>query len=98
LPVTDNFSIGDRVRVRLVDPAGHTRTPRYIRGRAGTVVATDADRLLPDDVVSGAEPPRRQTVYSVRFAAADLFGSGEHSVTVDLWEAYLTPIRGEERA
>jgi len=24
-----------------------------------------------------------------RFAAADLFGSGDHTVTVDLWESYL---------
>ena len=27
--------------------------------------------------------------YAVRFAAADLFGSGDHTVTVDLWESYL---------
>ena len=30
---------GDRVRTRTVDPAGHTRLPRYARGATGTVVA-----------------------------------------------------------
>jgi nitrile hydratase len=33
-------------------------------------------------------------VYHVRFAAADLFGAGDHSVVVELWEDYLV----EERA
>jgi nitrile hydratase len=28
-------------------------------------------------------------VYAVRFEAADLWGEGDHSVIVDLWEPYL---------
>jgi nitrile hydratase len=31
-------------------------------------------------------------VWHVRFAAAELFGSGNHTVTVELWADYLTPI------
>ena len=37
----------------------------------------------------GVDPPRVQTCYAVRFSAADLWGSGDHAVTVDLWESYL---------
>ena len=85
----DRFSVGDRVQVRLEDPPGHTRVPRYIRGRIGTVVTTGPEHLLPDDVVGHIDPPRRQVVYAVRFPARDLFGAGDHSVTVELWEAYL---------
>ena len=32
-----------------------------------------------------------QPVWHVRFAAADLFGDGDHAVTVELWEDYLEP-------
>jgi nitrile hydratase len=44
---------------------------------------------LPDDSAQGIVPPRVETCYAVRFSAADLWGSGDHFVTVDLWESYL---------
>jgi nitrile hydratase len=31
----------------------------------------------------------------VRFAAADLFGAGDHTVTVELWQDYLTRIEDD---
>ena len=46
-----------------------------------------ADWSLPD--ASAAGRVRTETCYAVRFAAADLFGSGGHTVTVDLWESYI---------
>ena len=94
--MTDRFSAGDSVRVSLDDPAGHTRAPRYLRGRTGTVVTADGVHPLPDDVVAGVDPPRLQTVYAVRFTAGELFGAGRHSVTVDLWEQYLDPRTREQ--
>jgi nitrile hydratase len=53
---------------------------------------------LPDNRARGlrAEP---EPVYTVRFAARDLFGDGEHTVTVDLWHSYLraaSPVAGAE--
>ena len=44
---------------------------------------------MPDDSARGIDPPRIQTCYVVRFSAADLWGSGDHTVHVDLWESYL---------
>ena len=32
---------------------------------------------------------RAEPVYAVRFPAAELWGSGTHSVILDLWESYL---------
>ena len=32
---------------------------------------------------------RAEPVYAVRFNAAELWGSGSHSVILDLWESYL---------
>ena len=80
---------GTRVRVRLDDPAGHTRAPRYVRGRVGAVVEPEGVHPLPDDVVAGAPQPRRSEVLLVEFHAAELFGAGDHVVTVDLWSDYL---------
>jgi nitrile hydratase len=82
-----SYAVGDRVRARPGDPDQHSRVPRYVRGQAGEVVALLGDWVLPASSVAGlaaAEP-----CYAVRFAAVDLFGSGDHTVTVDLWESYL---------
>ena len=88
--MADRFASGDRVRTRTLDPAHHTRLPRYARGVCGDVVGTAGHHPLADDRARGlASSPR--AVYHVRFAAADLFGAGDHSVTVELWEDYLTP-------
>lgn len=84
------FRPGDRVVVSNVDAPHHTRAPRYVRGQAGTVVEQHGTFVLPDDVVRGVDPPRVQPVYAVRFSATDLWGTGTHTVTVNLWEAYLT--------
>jgi len=88
--VAERFSPGDRVRASRDDPPHHTRVPRYIRGAVGTVVEHQGDHPLPDDRSRGLPAPP-QPVYTVRFAAADLFGAGRHHVTVDVWEAHLQP-------
>jgi nitrile hydratase len=86
--VAELFSPGDRVRARRADPPHHTRLPRYVRGATGTVVEAQGRYPLPDNrarqLAAGPEP-----VYAVCFAAADLFGQGDHTVTVDLWQSYL---------
>ncbi|WP_433332095.1 SH3-like domain-containing protein [Spirillospora sp. CA-294931] len=83
--------MGDRVRVRPRDPEHHTRAPRYVRGQVGEVVRAYAPEALPDDRARGIDPPRIEPVYAVRFAAKDLWGTGEHTVAVDLWESYVEP-------
>ena len=37
-PSTQRFHVGDRVRVLEAVPDGNPRTPRYLKGRTGTVV------------------------------------------------------------
>jgi nitrile hydratase len=81
------FAAGSTVRARSTDPDGHTRLPRYVRGHTGEVIAVRGDWALPDLVVRGVRRP--EPVYAVRFAAAELWGGGSHSVTLDLWESYL---------
>ncbi len=83
------FPPGTRVRARTADPGHHTRLPRYLRGQTGEVVAAAAPEPLPDDVARGWPEPRVEPVYAVRFRGSDLWGSGSHTVTADLWECYL---------
>jgi len=93
--MADRFGPGARVRVRLSDPVGHTRAPRYVRGHEGVVVASGGTHPLPDMVVAAGDPRAgREPVYSVRFASGELWGVAGHSVTVDLWESYLEPADG----
>lgn len=85
------FAPGDRVRTALVDPPHHTRLPRYARGHTGEIVEVMGTHPLPDDRTRHLPTIRVEPVYTVRFAARDLWGDGDHYVTVELWESYLSP-------
>lgn len=93
--MTERFAVGDAVRTRSLDPAGHTRLPRYARGARGEVVQVAGVHPLADDRARGRQVAP-QPVYCVRFPARDLFGEGDHTVTVELWESYLSPADDEE--
>jgi hypothetical protein len=93
--VTELFGPGDRVRTSRIDPPHHTRLPRYARGATGTVVELQGSFPLPDRRARQL-PAEPEPVYAVRFAARDLFGEGDHTVIVDLWQSYLSPAAKEE--
>jgi len=91
--VSPAVKVGQRVRARNIHPEGHTRLPRYTRGKQGTVVRDNGVFALQDTDVNGQSLDRKpQHVYTVRFAARELWGaqaSPRDSVHVDLWEDYL---------
>ena len=84
------FAPGDRVRARAIDKDGHTRLPRYARGHVGEVLEVLATWSLPDTMVRGIT--RAEPVYTVRFSAEELWGSGSHTVLLDMWESYLEEV------
>jgi nitrile hydratase subunit beta len=86
--MSERYGTGDRVRTSTVDRDHHTRLPRYARGRVGTVIGSDGVHPLADLRAQGIE--REQPVYLVRFTAQELFGHGDHTVTLSLWEEYLS--------
>jgi len=94
--VAELFRPGDLVRTSRTDPPHHTRLPRYARGARGTVVERQGSHPLPDRRARQL-PAEPEPVYTVRFAAAELFGEGDHTVTVDLWQSYLRPAAPEEQ-
>jgi nitrile hydratase len=85
------FAAGDTVRARNLNPQGHTRLPRYVRGRTGVVEHLNGVHVFPDSHAHGrGEDP--QPLYRVRFSARELWGpdaSPRDSVSLDLWEPYL---------
>ena len=89
--VPARFRIGDRVRAKNIHPATHTRLPRYVRGRPGTIERLCGYHVFPDTNALGqGENP--QWLYTVRFDARDLWGPEADQmlkVSVDAWEPYL---------
>ena len=89
--VPPRFKVGQRVRARNMNPAGHTRLPRYARGRLGIITRDHGVYLFPDTNAL-FQGEKRQHVYSVRFAARELWGvnaSVRDSVHLDMWDDYL---------
>jgi nitrile hydratase beta subunit len=86
------FHAGERVRAVNRHPPGHTREPRYVRGRVGVVHEHHGTHIFPDLSAEGVRVGRH--VYNVCFTALELWGehANAHSaVYVDLWEDYLEP-------
>ena len=87
------FAAGQRVRTVDLQTSGHTRLPRYVRRRIGTVERIQPAALLPDTNAHFiAENP--QHVYSVRFDSTELWGPEAERFTtcVDLYESYLEAV------
>nr|MBA3448616.1 nitrile hydratase subunit beta [Pseudaminobacter sp.] len=85
------FAPGDRVRTRNLNPTGHTRLPRYARGKLGVVEAVREGFVLPDSNAHG-EGENPQWVYTVVFSAAEIWGEAADptlTVSIDAWESYL---------
>jgi nitrile hydratase len=87
------FKLGDRVRARNIHPLGHTRLPRYARGRVG-VVDRDHGVFVFADASGNGLGKIPQHVYAVRFTARELWGpeaSPRDTIYIDLWDAHLDP-------
>jgi nitrile hydratase len=86
------YAVGDRVRIRRLNPAGHTRLPRYLRGHAGEIIARHGAHVFPDSNAAGrGEDPR--WLYTVRFTCAEVWGTATRdTIHADLWEPYLEAV------
>jgi nitrile hydratase len=85
------FKAGDRVRARNIEIPGHTRLPRYVRGKDGVISMLHGTHAFPDTAAhdQGENP---QPLYNVRFEARELWGDNverKDCVYIDLWEDYL---------
>jgi nitrile hydratase subunit beta len=86
-----HFRKGDSVVARNINPIGHTRLPRYVRGKRGVIDRDWGIYPFPDSSVHNAGE-RPQHVYSVAFEARELWGDDvppQDTLRIDLWEDYL---------
>jgi nitrile hydratase beta subunit len=85
------FAVGDRVRTLTINPEGHTRLPRYARGKVGTVERVHGVFVFPDSNAHfRGEDPR--WCYGIAFEGRELWGADADpslTVAVDCWEPYL---------
>ena len=91
--IEPRYRVGDRVRTQTINPIGHTRLPRYARGKRGLVTVDHGVWMFADSMGNylGPDP---QHVYCVRFEARELWGDGARAgdaVYVDLWDDHLEP-------
>ena len=89
--VLPKFEAGQRVRALNMQPPGHTRLPRYARGKVGEIDRDHGVYDFPDTSAHGLGP-KRQHVYAVRFSAQEIWGpeaSPNNYIYLDLWDDYL---------
>ena len=87
------FKPGDRVITRNIHPEGHTRLPRYVRGKPGVVELVHGCHAFPDSVASGrGDDP--QWLYTVVFDSRTIWGEDADPtlrISIDAFEPYLEP-------
>jgi nitrile hydratase len=91
--VAPRYEAGDHVVTRNINPIGHTRLPRYARGKRGVVALDHGVWVFPDTAGNGLGR-KPQHCYSVRFEARQLWGAeapSRDSVFIDLWDDHLEP-------
>jgi len=90
-PVPAKLHVGDKVKIRNLNPASHNRLPSYIKGKLGTVTFDHGVFVFPD-TSAHRNGPKPQHVYTVVFTAAELWGPNGHPsdrIYVDVWDDYV---------
>jgi nitrile hydratase len=91
--IRPRFAVGDAIITRNNHPRGHTRLPRYTRGKRGVINLVHGPEIFPDSNAHG-RGQNPQVVYNVRFDARELWGESaepRQTLSIDLWESYLEP-------
>ena len=84
------FAVGDAIIVRNIHPVGHTRLPRYVRGKRGIIARIYGAQGFQDEPTIADSSP--QHVYSVVFDADELWGENaepNQCLYIDMWECWM---------
>lgn len=88
-----SFATGQAVKVREAWPPGHIRTPAYIRGRSGAVVAVLGRYPNPEELAFHRPGLPAPMLYRVRFRQHELWpdyaGPARDTVDVEIYEHWL---------
>jgi nitrile hydratase subunit beta len=86
------FKPGDRVRTTEINPATHTRLPRYARDKEGVVEAIRGCHVFPDTAALDVHNENPQWLYTVVFTGKELWGDDADpaiKVSIEAFEPYL---------
>ena len=90
------FRPGAEVRVLDLAPAGHNRTPSYVRGRRGRIEGLQGRFPNPERRAYGADGRPAVPLYLVSFRQSELWegygGPAGDSLVLDLFEHWLEPV------
>jgi len=89
-----HFKVGDRVRTRNLNPATHTRLPRYARDKEGVIEAIRGCHVYPDTAAIG-QGDNPQWLYTVVFTGRELWGDDADpsiKVSIEAFEPYLIAV------
>ncbi|MEM7346238.1 MAG: nitrile hydratase subunit beta [Chloroflexota bacterium] len=90
-PELPKFKVGDIVRAKNMHPVGHTRLPRYCRGKQG-IVDFVYDYWRVDDTQPPDEEHAIEPLYRIKFEARELWGNEAEAnqlLYIDMFESYL---------
>jgi nitrile hydratase len=90
------YRTNDRVRVRLDSPPGHIRTPAYIRGKTGWIVALCGVFPNPESLAYHGSGLPQQPLYRVEFEQKEVWaeysGPPGDKLLVDIYQHWLDPV------
>jgi nitrile hydratase subunit beta len=92
------FALGQRVRAQPIAHGGHTRLPRYVWGKVGTVTQLHGAHVYADRHAIRRDAPfddSPEWLYGVSFDGAELWGDvaePQSSMSVDIWEPHLVAV------
>ncbi len=89
------YKPGDTVAVRVDNPGGHFRTPRYIQGQTGRVNKLCGVFPNPESLAYGGEGQPAQPLYQVEFSQSQVWpgygGPQSDKIYVDIYQHWLEP-------
>jgi nitrile hydratase subunit beta len=89
------YKPGDRVRTVNINPATHTRLPRYARDKEGIVETIRGCHVYPDTAALDVHNENPQWLYTVVFTGRELWGPDADpaiKVSIEAFEPYLLPV------
>lgn len=89
------YQPGDTVAVRVDNPGGHFRTPRYIQGRTGRVDKLCGIFPNPESLAYGGDGQPSQPLYRIEFLQCEVWtgyaGHESDKILVDIYQHWLEP-------
>jgi nitrile hydratase len=90
------YRLNELVKVRVASPPGHFRTPTYIQGKTGQIVALCGVFPNPESLAHAGSGTPKQPLYRVEFGQSEVWaeylGPVKDKILVDIYQHWLEPV------